>query len=319
MKYNKEKVLSYLNEKAFMEKKYTKDEYMEELFKLQDAILDLYRDSENLTDETIEDLIYILQNKARENGVKDSEEVRNGINALKCLEATIAIECAGRKSEEKVNRIVDENKSEETATFRNISLQLGDNETEVDEVVLTPEGIKILEVKSVRGDVVIENDGRMFVSGRTNDYNPTGRKMKLQRDLLKSLMQIELRERKISIPLYIDSNLVLVAPKKVKVKDFYKKEKVIFSSDIPHAIEFFEEKREYDSKQLEVLSEVLSNLEEKVKAYKTPLDVDSIKRSVAGLVEVVKPERKVMFTKGTGIIEKIKKCFKKHDLNVAHI
>ena len=52
MKYNKENILTYLNQKAFSDDEYTKDEYMKELLKLQDAILDLYRVEGKFTDET---------------------------------------------------------------------------------------------------------------------------------------------------------------------------------------------------------------------------------------------------------------------------
>ena len=304
MKYNKENILTYLNQKAFSDDEYTKDEYMKELLKLQDAILDLYRVEGKFTDENVKDLTYILQHRAWEEGLKDNEIIKEGINELKYLEKLISIECSGKKAENIVSDVVNQNKKQYVTCYRNVNLKSGKDETEVDQIILTPEGIMILEVKGVRDNVTIGGDGRIFSGGLSHDQNPTGSQMKLQRELLKVAINRELRNMKISITPYIESTLILVAPHQIKMNNNYGKEKVAFPCNVPDIINYYEEHRVYDENELAVLDKVLSSLEKKEKRYKRSREINPIKNSIAALVELMPPKENNEVIQKTGFMER---------------
>lgn len=238
----------------------------------------------------IEEAQYLLQAQARAMGKGADPAVQNAVLTMKKLAKESAILHAGRKGEAYVAKTLAYLQRPNTRIFRNVYVTDGVNETEIDMIVLTDAGILLLEVKNVKSDVTLTEDGRMLVDGE--EYNaqmPFGAKMERKRRLLRRAAERALARRGLKLPLYLDSFLVFSAPRGqfVHIEDRYHKEKFCFRTGINRKIENYLGCAYYKEAQLRVLAEVLEEMEGNVKRFAPGIDYDEARRSLAAALAVL--------------------------------
>ena len=128
----------------------------------------------------------VLQNIARKQGLGSDPAVRKSVNALKKLAKETAITMSGTKGKNKIAKTLEYMSRPNSKVFRNVYVSDGQKSDEIDEVVLTDEGVIILEVKKVKSDFTLTEDGKMVLAdGACYDDIPLCKKMHNKRMLLK--------------------------------------------------------------------------------------------------------------------------------------
>ena len=162
--------------------------------------------------------------------------------------------------------------------------------------MLTNDGVIILEVKKVKSDLTLTEDGRMVLAGdECHDKVPLGQKMALKRRLLKKCLEKAVSDKGLDIPIYIDSFIVFSAPKGqfIKIDDRYHHEKLCFRTGLNKKIENYVGYAYYKEEQLAQLGEIFSEMESNVKRFETELNYDEVRRSLAEALVVLQetPEK----------------------------
>lgn len=146
---------------------YTNNEYIEMLMLFQTEVVNIGNNVFGGSSIRINELIVEITQRSREKGCENLLEVKKAIRGLRSVDKEIAISIAGSKSEDSVAHSVSFTNRPEMVSFRNIYLSDDEVETELDEVILTRNGIIILEVKGCKEDIVINRDGRILVDNTT--------------------------------------------------------------------------------------------------------------------------------------------------------
>ena len=173
----------------------------------------------------------VLQNIARKQGLGSDPAVRKSINVMKKLSKETAIIMSGAKGKNKVAKALGYMSRPNSKVFRNVYVSDGQDSDEIDEVVLTDEGVIILEVKKVKSDFTLTEDGKMVLAdGACYDDIPLCKKMHNKRMLLKYNIIKQLEAEGKDIPVCVDSFIVFCAPKglTVHIDNRYRREKFCF-------------------------------------------------------------------------------------------
>ena len=177
-----------------------------------------------------------------------------------------------------------------TQVFRNVYIADDQEETELDAVVLTDSGIIILEVKNVKSDVTLTEDGRMvFADDACYDKIPLVNKMQLKRRPLKKRLEKAIAERGLNIPVYVDSFIVFSAPqgKFIRINDRYRSEKHCFRSNLNKKLENYLGCAYYKADQINQLGTILSEMEANVRRFELDLNYDEIRHALADALVVL--------------------------------
>lgn len=174
--------------------------------------------------------------------------------------------------------------------FRNVYVADQETETEIDNVILTNNGIIVVEVKSAKHNITIGEDGRLLYSNSESYHNESiGDKMSAKRRLLKARIENGLRERGLDIPVHIDSYLVFVTPKRLEVTitDNFRKEHWCRRGKLQHIVNNFISDVTYTAEEYAQLAEVIASLESNVRRFPTELDLPSIRDSFVSLFSLI--------------------------------
>ena len=269
----------------------TNSEYTEELLNFQTLVAKMVFNTEDVADIRLDESILRLETIARQRGLNHDPIIRTGITQLKKVNREISICIAGRNGENRVARALEFVTRENTSTFRNVYMADKENETELDNVILTDAGIIILEVKSTKDNITISEDGRILHNNEVcNEKKTFGEKMQNKRNLLREKLEAALLERNLYLPIYIDSFLVFSTPKstRININDQYKKEKICFHGKLPFIINDYIGKVAYTPYELAQLKEILGNLESCQKCFDLSLDFDEIRRDFAKALALVR-------------------------------
>lgn len=267
-----------------MEQEMTFVEYVEELIQFQEMVTRTVMGDEYEEGMRIDEAIYRLESKARAKGINYDHQFRKGIAALKTVSKEISISLAGKKGENLVAKTLEYVTRPNTTMFRNVYVSDGVDETELDNVVLTDNGIIILEIKNTKDDVTITEQGRLVHSGdECYDKKPLCEKMEKKRRLLKARISAALEEKGIDIPLSVESLIVFSSPKgvRVNVDDRFHREKWCFRTGLVNKIDYYVGFASYSAEQLAVLGEVLGEIETQVKRFALTVDFNTVRTDIA--------------------------------------
>lgn len=223
-----------------MSRERTFKEYVSEITQFQSMICKIISGEAYHENMRIDEAQFIMESTARKKGLRSNTAVNNGLVTLKKLAKEIAITMSGAKGEELVSRTLEFLDRPNTQIFRNVYIADGQDETELDAVVLTDNGLIILEVKKVKSALTLTKDGRMVFAGdECYDKVPLGEKMALKRRLLKNCLEKAVAEKNLNIPVYVDSFIVFSAPKGqyIRIDDRYRREKHCFHTGLNKKIE----------------------------------------------------------------------------------
>ncbi|MCF2554394.1 nuclease-related domain-containing protein [Faecalicatena contorta] len=275
---------------------YTFVEYVEELMKFQTEAARLVFNQEDVGGIHIDEVIARFEAMAREKNLKNNQEVFEGITALKTINKEIAVALAGKSGEDRVAKTLQYVERPDATFFRNVYICDEVDETEMDAVVLTKNGLIVLEVKNAKGDVTIAPDGRILFNNASCYHDiSVGEKMIKKRRLLKKRVQKELSLIGINKEVVVKSLLVFSNPYKVhiQVNDQFKQEDYCRRDGLNNRIETFESNIVFSDSELESLNKILSTIETEQKRFTLGFDTERIKESFAKAYDILfeEPEK----------------------------
>lgn len=275
---------------VLMSSEYTFKEYVSELTQFQDMICKMVAGDDYHEDMRIDEALFIMNSTARKNDLRNHPAICNGVLTMKKLSKEMAITMSGAKGENRVYKTLEFLNRANTHIFRNVYITDGIDETELDSIVLTDNGVIILEIKKVKSDLTLTEDGRMVFAGdECYDKVPLAQKMALKRRLLTKCLEKAVADKGLNIPICVESFIVFSAPKGqyIKINDRYHHEKYCFLSTLNKRIEEYSGQVYYKAGQLEQLGEIFSEMESNVKRFETELKYDDVRRSLAEALAVL--------------------------------
>ena len=267
-----------------MSNEHTFNEYVQEACAFQSMICKMFAGEAYHEGMRLDEALFIMESTARKLNIRSNPVIHNGVMTMKRLEKEMAITMSGAKGENLVSRTLDFLGRPNTRIFRNVYITDGCDETELDAIVLTDSGAIILEVKKVKHDLTLTEDGRMVFAGdECFDKMPLGEKMALKRRLLKKRLEKLLADKGLDIPVYVDSFIVFSAPKGqyIRIDDRFRREKHCFRTGLNKKIENYLGCAYYNADQLEQLGEIIAEMETNVKRFEPKLNYDDVRHSLA--------------------------------------
>lgn len=275
---------------VLMSRECTFKEYVSGIAQFQDMICKMIAGDDYHEGMRIDEALFIMESTARKKELRSHPAVRNGVLTMKKLAKEMAITMSGAKGESLVSRTLEFLNRQNTQIFRNVYITDGIDETELDGIVLNDSGVIILEVKKVKSDLTLTEDGRMVFAGdECYDKVPLAQKMALKRRLLKKCLEKAVADKDLDIPVYVDSFIVFSAPKGqyIKIDDRYRREKHCFRTGLNKKLESYLGCAHYKADQLAQLGEIFSEMESNVKRFETELNYDEVRRSLAEALAVL--------------------------------
>ncbi|MBQ8038358.1 MAG: NERD domain-containing protein, partial [Lachnospiraceae bacterium] len=135
------------------EKTMTFQEYADNLTALQKTATQLIMGKEFETGMRLEEAIAHMEYDVRKASLQKEDLVKQGMKALKTIEKEARICKAGLSAEREVVRALNYVTRPYNLTYKNVYVKDGKEESELDYILLTKEGIIILEVKGTKEDV----------------------------------------------------------------------------------------------------------------------------------------------------------------------
>lgn len=266
---------------------FSREEYIDELLKFQRFASHLI-----LGDETarLDEVIAAVSGAARKNGATGNPDFVAGIRGLKSIEKEIAIHMSGKRAEDEVAHSLTFVDRPFFRDFRNVYVADQVTETEIDNVILTNNGIIVVEVKSTKHNITIGEDGRLLYSNSESYHNESiGDKMSAKRRLLKARIESKLRERSLDIPVHIDSYLVFVTPKRLEVTitDNFRQEHWCRRGRLQHIVNNFISDVTYTAEEYAQLEEIIDGLDCNIRRFPTELDLPAIRDSFVVLYDLI--------------------------------
>lgn len=262
----------------------THEDYMNELLAFQDLLASIViNDGES---HRTEEIIVELNNKARAKQVEKDPQVRKGIAALRQINKEISISIAGKHGEDRVARVL-EFITRPSCKYRNIYITDGERETELDNLILTENGLIILEVKNVKTDITINENGRILYDNQCFHDISLCEKMQLKRELLKAEIEKRMAEKGLSIPVTIDSYIVFSTQRgvRIKVNDLCKKEKHCFKGSLPFIIDAYRSNEYLTDEEMASLDSIINEMETQKKCFDVKLDFNQIRSDIGGALD----------------------------------
>lgn len=291
MTYTAEAAIKRMEETdIFMKRDYTYEEYVAELQKFEAMIASMVYGSDQNEKVRMTQIMLHLEKIAQEKGLEKNLVVRNGLRQLKKVEKELAVSISGKNGENRVARALEFVEREYFTSFRNVSLSDGFESTEIDNIVLTDNGILVLEVKNAKEDVTISEDGRLLYNNSTSyEARPMAEKLEIKRRLLRQRLESALKEKGVEMPVHIDSFLVFATPKslRINVTNRYRKEKYCFQSRLKYVVGDYFSDVTYSKEQYELLKEIIGDLDCRKKTFQVTLDFDEIRDGFAQAMEVL--------------------------------
>ena len=278
------------NTGIMMSNEHTFNEYVQEACAFQSMICKMIAGDAYHEKMRVDEALFIMESTARKMELRSVPAVHNGVMIMKKLEKEMAILMSGAKGEHLVSRTLEFLNRPNTQIFRNVYISDGCEETELDAIVLTDAGAIILEVKKVKNDLTLTEDGRMVFAGdECFDKMPLGEKMALKRRLLKKRLEKLIADQGLDIPVYVDSFIVFSAPKGqyIRIDDRFRREKHCFRTGLNKKIENYLGCAYYKADQLAQIGEILSAMETNVKRFETKLNYDEVRHSLAEALAVL--------------------------------
>lgn len=189
---------------VLMSREYTFKEYVSDIVQFQDMVCKMISGDNYHEGMRIDEALFIMESTARKRELRSHPAVHNGVLTMKKLAKEMAITMSGAKGESLVSRTLEFLNRPNTQIFRNVYITDGIDETELDGIVLTDNGVIILEVKKVKSDLTLTEDGRMVFAGDECYYKvPLAQKMALKRRLLKKCLEKAVGDKGFDIPVYV--------------------------------------------------------------------------------------------------------------------
>lgn len=273
---------------------FTREEYIQQLCEFQAIVSACVFDGDD--SYRLDNSITRLEEFLRSRDLNDEPSVSAALNELKTANKELRILIAGKNAEERIRKTLAYLQRPEATVYYNVYISGGEEETELDTVLVTNNGIIILEIKGTKQDITISKDGRLLYDNEISYHNDSiGEKMEEKRRLLKAYIQQKLADRGQRFPVRIESCIVFSTPYKARitVKDMFKKERFCYKSQLNRRVENYYSGTYYESEDLASLNEIISSLECGQKKFQQKIDLAKINNAFAQMMELLtKPKVK---------------------------
>ena len=195
---------------------FTREEYIQQLCEFQAIVSACVFDGDD--SYRLDNSITRLEEFLRSRDLNDEPSVSAALNELKTANKELRILIAGKNAEERIRKTLAYLQRPEATVYYNVYISGGEEETELDTVLVTNNGIIILEIKGTKQDITISKDGRLLYDNEISYHNDSiGEKMEEKRRLLKAYIQQKLADRGQRFPVRIESCIVFSTPYKARI------------------------------------------------------------------------------------------------------
>lgn len=244
----------------------------------------------------LDEAIFRMESLARKKGLLQDPIIRKGINALRTVNRELSISMSGIRGEQLVARTLEYINRPEAKVYRNVYVSNEIDETELDAVVVTNEGIIILEVKKTKDDLAITEDGRLIHGGdECYEKKPLGEKMELKRRLLMEVLEKAFIDEGVLVPVFVDSYIVFSTLRdvRIRVSDYYHREKWCYRTGVNSRIDNYCGSTKYSDSQLEQINKKIAELESNKKRFQLSVDFDAVRYDFANAITALELAKRV--------------------------
>ncbi len=265
---------------AFEERKYTREEVLNEMFKLQEEMAIIAFGENQAEGKRFYDIVRHygekndLNNKIAGQVMDDfRKEGREASNFTKGI-------ISGRKGENKVayklNFLLSSNEIK-----NNIEIADGENRTEIDTLVITEKAAFIIEVKNTKRDVFIDEAGKYYRTGKYLQMDSNiGKKLELREKFVRQVAeQIGIKDLKIE-------KVVVFTDNHIKVMNRFRGIRTCFLSQLTSVIDTYQGEKIITLAEIKELMKIIDSSEMKA-SYVPDFDAEKFKNDFAQLVSIL--------------------------------
>lgn len=265
--------------KSFGKESYHKSELLNEMFALQQEIVELTFNGEHAStaDLKIWDVERHLEQLNEDCGHVADEELQIFKEGSKTFCNLIKAEISGNRGEYKAFKTLEYIRSQ-SRVFKNVELSDGDIRTELDAVVITPKCLTIVEVKNTSKNIFIDEEGNYYRTGEFLKWDCNiAEKMSVKENLLRKALEaagfghIQIR------------SVVVFTNNRIEVQNKYRQVRTCFVSQLAYIIDGY---RLEDIISMEEMDQIQNAVEaSKCKeSYPIDFDVQQYKADFANLM-----------------------------------
>lgn len=280
---NKNRMNEMVNSmKSFGKDKYWKEELLTEMFALQNEIVELTFNEDHAATANLKfwDVEKHLEQLNNDCGNVADEELKAFKEGSKNLCNLIKAEVSGNRGEAKAFRSLQYIRSK-NVILKNVELSDGERRTELDAVVITPEGITIVEVKNTAKNIFIDENGDYYRTGQylRRDCN-IAQKISLKEELLREALAGD------GIQGVRIRSIVVFTNNRIEVQNKYAGIETCFVSQLSHMIDGEKNETEMAVDEMERIEGAIRRAE-CPEAYPFEFDVAQFKMNFATLMIVL--------------------------------
>ena len=265
--------------KSFGKESYHKSELLNEMFALQQEIVELTFSGKHAATAELKiwDVERHLEQLNDDCGNIADEELARFEDGCKVLCNLIKAEISGNRGEYKAFKTLEYLKSQ-NRVLRNVELSDGENRTELDAVVITPKCVTIVEVKNTSKNIFIDEEGNYYRTGEFLRWDSNiAEKMSVKEGLLRKLLEsagyghIQIR------------SIVVFTNERIEVQNKYSQIRTSFVSQLAYIIDGYKLDDIITTEEMDSLQDVIKEAECK-EAYPFEFDVNQFKADFANLM-----------------------------------
>ena len=288
MKKSVESIVKALEQSgAMMKSNMNKDELLDGYLNYQEAVLQQLFGNQSIDNFKLFDAVKYLEVHAAEKGLGENPVIIAAIKDINDISREIATTINGKRGEALVRKALNYT-NRKIIALPNIHLSNESDCTEIDQIVITSNGILILEVKHYKKNIIISPSGKIENSDKT-----LGEQMNIKRHLLRSKLEQALYDKDPDLCLHIESRVVFSNPDSI-VTDNYKLEKLCYKAHLPHEIEDFTSDVKYSNKQMELIETLIKEFAEEEESYPVKYDFNRIRKTFSEALVLLEDDDKVV-------------------------
>ena len=263
---------------AFSKDRYQKSELLNEMFALQQEIVDLtFADEEtHKTSLRIWDVEKYLSSLNQECGNVADKELQKFEEESKAFCNLIKAEISGNRGEARAFRKLEYIRSK-NILLKNVELSDGERRTELDVIVITPSAITIVEIKNTSKNIFIDENGDYY---RTGEYLKWDCNIADKMDLKKELLRKVLGDSGKNIQI---RSIVVFTDNRIEIQNKYTDIRTCFVSQLSYIIDGIRSCHNLTEEEMGRLEEQIRHAECR-ESYPFEFDVAQYKRDFATLL-----------------------------------
>lgn len=265
---------------AFSNGTYGKEDYLSELFKLQQEIVGLTFNNDHAknTNLKLRDVEKHLAELNEQRGNIADDEIKEFLRGNKTVSNTIVAEISGNRGERIVSQILETLKCP-NRIIHNVELCFDSSRTEIDAILFTSKAIFILEVKNTKKDIIIDENGEFYRQGNSAKHECNiAQKMDERERLLRiALSKADIKQIK------IEKYVVFTSTCHLDVENNCRSIKVCFAKTLPFLIERYKGSLLYNDEDICAMLKTIDEARCK-EQYQMSVDMNEYKAKFAELM-----------------------------------